>query len=584
MHGVASGACASGNMRSGERTANHQGRVRGESGGSEATGAVDRCVHELVEERCRAQPDAPAVCAWDGDLTYAELNAHSSALAAHLVERGVGPEVFVPLCFEKSRWTTVAMLGVMKAGGTFVLLDPSHPRTRLRGICQIVSAPLVVSSAAKRALAAELAAAVVVVGDGERAWRQACGPWAGSSVVPNNALYAVFTSGSTGAPKGTVILHTAFATSAFAHSQAFSLTSESRFLQFASYAFDASIIDGLTTLLIGGCICVPSDTERLGDITATANKLQISITHLTASAARLLRAGDITSLQTLVLGGEPVTSRDIDQWSSEVDLVNVYGPAECSVTATVQININTMSDPRNIGHGIGCVTWVVDNPNQEYMHGDDEQDESDEDTKADNIFAVPTDDVRAAILVAETALHDAVPAYVVPAVFLPLVAVPLAATGKTDRRRLRERAATLTRAEIQAYCSPTMVKAAPTTAAERSLQQLWAQVLQIAPDSIGADDSFFRLGGDSISAMHLASLTRSQGLELSVSHIFALRKLSTLAAVIVKSQNGEMITNVEPFSLLEPQQKSYTQGRAVYLLPTTQSLIFCLSQIRKSSF
>ncbi|KAJ5642798.1 hypothetical protein N7490_006798 [Penicillium lividum] len=81
------------------------------------------------------RPDAPAVCAWDGDLTYGELDALSSVLAAHLAERGVGPEIFVPLCFEKSRWTTVAMLGVMKAGGAFVLLDLSHPPARLRGIC-----------------------------------------------------------------------------------------------------------------------------------------------------------------------------------------------------------------------------------------------------------------------------------------------------------------------------------------------------------------------------------------------------------------------------------------------------------------
>ncbi|KAJ5642799.1 acetyl-CoA synthetase-like protein [Penicillium lividum] len=96
---------------------------------------VNRCVHMLVEERCRAQPDAPAVCAWDGDLTYGELDALLSVLAAHLAERGVGPEIFVPLCFEKSRWTTVAMLGVMKAGGAFVLLDLSYPPVRLRGIC-----------------------------------------------------------------------------------------------------------------------------------------------------------------------------------------------------------------------------------------------------------------------------------------------------------------------------------------------------------------------------------------------------------------------------------------------------------------
>lgn len=98
--------------------------------------AVNRCVHTLVEEQARMQPGATAVSAWDGELTYAELDGHSSRLAQHLATLGVGAEVIVPLCFEKSRWTVVAMVAVLKAGGAFVLLDPSQPKSRLRSIVQ----------------------------------------------------------------------------------------------------------------------------------------------------------------------------------------------------------------------------------------------------------------------------------------------------------------------------------------------------------------------------------------------------------------------------------------------------------------
>src|SRR5699024_392083 len=100
--------------------------------------------------------------------------------------------------------------------------------------------------------AAELAAVVVVVSDGEMAWRSPIQAWPGAAVAPDNALYAVFTSGSTGTPKGVTITSAAFATSAIAHSQHYHLTSQSRVFQFTSYAFDVSIIEMVTTLLIGG--------------------------------------------------------------------------------------------------------------------------------------------------------------------------------------------------------------------------------------------------------------------------------------------------------------------------------------------
>jgi non-ribosomal peptide synthase protein (TIGR01720 family) len=117
----------------------------------------------------------------------------------------------------------------------------------------------------------------------------------------------------------------------------------------------------------------------------------------------------------------------------------------------------------------------------------------------------------------------------VPAVFLPLAAVPLTATGKTDRRRLRDRAAVLSPSQLEAYRGAATAKRAPATAAERTLQRLWARVLHLPADAIGADDSFFRLGGDSITAMQLSASLRAEGYALGVPDIFQSKTISRLA-------------------------------------------------------
>ncbi|PLN86733.1 hypothetical protein BDW42DRAFT_56630 [Aspergillus taichungensis] len=106
----------------------------------------DACVHHWIADRCAAQPDQLAISSWDGDVTYGELNTLSSQLARVLVSFGVGPEVIVPLCFEKSKWAVVSILGTIKAGGAFVLLDPSHPTNRLKQIIEDVGGSIVISS------------------------------------------------------------------------------------------------------------------------------------------------------------------------------------------------------------------------------------------------------------------------------------------------------------------------------------------------------------------------------------------------------------------------------------------------------
>nr|AGS32025.1 lysergyl peptide synthetase subunit 2 [Epichloe coenophiala] len=330
------------------------------------------CVDTLIHERCLSQPTASAVNAWDGEFSYGELKHLSSKLSRHLIALGVGAEVFVPLCFEKSRWTTVAMLAVIKAGGAFVLLDPSHPAERLFSICQQVSARLIVASAQHAKLAEDLVTSIVEVGDDEADWLTDRGIKARNqtrtrrSVAPGDALYAVFTSGSTGTPKGVIIEHGSFHAAVFPYTEAVGLNQESRVFQFSSYAFDVTIFDTLMTLISGGCVCVPSNTERWSDVANAIQRFRVTHSSLTPTVARILDPKDVPTLRTLVLGGEKLVTSDITKWVDQVRLVHLYGASECPIMS-IQLMTGVASDFQTTDHATGSNCWIVDPNNHDRL-------------------------------------------------------------------------------------------------------------------------------------------------------------------------------------------------------------------------
>ncbi|EAW16449.1 nonribosomal peptide synthetase fmqC [Aspergillus fischeri NRRL 181] len=316
------------------------------------------CVHTLIQEKALTQPDAPAIHSWDGAMTYAELDRSSSAVAAHLTSVGIGSEVLVPLCYGKSRWAVVAMLAVLKAGGAFVLIDQALPMQRMQAICDQIRPKIVITSSQHAAVGANFASKVVVVD--ERSEFALDPSWQSPPASPENALYVMFTSGSTGQPKGVVVEHKSYSNHALACAKCMSLDSSARVLQFTSYAFDITILEILGTLIVGGCVCIPSDEERLGNLAGAINALHVNTLMLTPSVSRLLTPADIPCVKTLVLAGEPMTAEDIGKWTGKVTLVNGYGPAECTVLSTIQNDMQLSSHPRDIGRAVGCTSWVVD--------------------------------------------------------------------------------------------------------------------------------------------------------------------------------------------------------------------------------
>jgi amino acid adenylation domain-containing protein len=336
-----------------QRSADHQKILRSNH---EIPEAVNACAHHLIEIRTHQQPDSPAINSWDGDLTYAQLDALSSRLAHFIKLQGVGPEIFVPICSEKSLWTIVSLLAVLKAGGAFVLLDPSQPLGRLKSIASQTGATFALSSTDQQSNCKTFAKNVFAVNAQSISELEQSS--ISSSVSPHNAAYVIFTSGSSGVPKGVLIEHSQLSTSSTKPGEAMGFGSKPRVFQFASYAFDACILEIITTLVFGGTVCIPSEDERKNSILDAMRRMEVTCAFLTPSLLSNLDITTVTSLDTLILGGEVIPVSLIQFWAPKLRLILAYGPTECCIICFVSYASQHTADGE-IGRPIGVRAWIV---------------------------------------------------------------------------------------------------------------------------------------------------------------------------------------------------------------------------------
>lgn len=157
--------------------------------------SVPGCVHDLIAAIASHHPDALAVCAWDGDFTYSELNTLACELAHRLIHRGIPHQSSIPLLFSKSRWTCVAMLAIIQAGCAAIALDATQPDTRLRSIVQQTQPQVVIASPTHAIRASRLADCHILVLDDTLLDNQTEGLAEELPVVsPSDIVYISFTS------------------------------------------------------------------------------------------------------------------------------------------------------------------------------------------------------------------------------------------------------------------------------------------------------------------------------------------------------------------------------------------------------
>ncbi|HEX7771265.1 MAG TPA: amino acid adenylation domain-containing protein, partial [Pyrinomonadaceae bacterium] len=293
------------------------------------------CLHELFEKQVASTPDAEALVFNEERLTYAELNHRANQLAHHLRGLGVGPEVLVGILLERSVEMIVGILGVLKAGGAFVPIDPSYPQERIdfmladAGLSILLTQQSLLKNLPKQSISLDTDWPSIAKLSGENL---------PLTTTPDNLAYAIYTSGSTGQPKGVLIQHRGVSNLAFAQREAFEISVESRVLQFASISFDAAVSEIFKTFLTGATLVIaaPESLMPIDPLVQLLRAQQITAVTLPPSVWAVLPSDKVPNLRTAISAGEACPPQIVASWGRDGRrFVNAYGPTEVTVCATI---------------------------------------------------------------------------------------------------------------------------------------------------------------------------------------------------------------------------------------------------------
>ncbi|MFO0163246.1 MAG: non-ribosomal peptide synthetase, partial [Microcystis sp.] len=306
---------------------------------------LDKCIHQLFEEQVERTPDNIAVVFEDQQLNYRELNARANQLAHYLQNLGVGPDVLVGICVERSLEMMVGLLGILKAGGGYLPIDPEYPTERLLYILQDAQVRVLLTQKHLIAGLPKHQSELVCLDTDWSFTTQAQESNPGCEVQPENLAYAIYTSGSTGEPKGVMIQHSSVVNLAhglhqaiYAHHQ----ISPLRVSINGSLAFDTSVKQ-IIQLIYGHSLNIVPEKVRFDGhaMLSYLRQQKIDVLDCTPSQLRLLISVGLLDSdnhpQSVLVGGEAI---DESMWATlakaqNINFYNVYGPTECTVDTTI---------------------------------------------------------------------------------------------------------------------------------------------------------------------------------------------------------------------------------------------------------
>ena len=319
-------------------------------------------LHEFVELSAREIPDKTALefvtASSNGQVSkltwsYKELDCSGNKIANLITSYGPKPGGLVAVCFDKCPEASFAILGVLKAGFGYLAIDPTAPEARKLFILKDSGCQLVLTTQDKLGdfCDAERVTTVVVSEDLLQDLSEEKASVA--PVTPEDTCYCLYTSGTTGTPKGCLISHDSAVQAMLSFQRIFHgrWNSSSRWLQFASFHFDVSVLEQYWSWSVGICVTsVPRDL-LFEDFSGTINTLKITHLDLTPSLARLLTPQEVPHLSrgVFIVGGEQVRQDILDTWGDVGCLYNFYGPSEVTIGCTVHRNVSKLAKPTNIG-------------------------------------------------------------------------------------------------------------------------------------------------------------------------------------------------------------------------------------------
>ena len=291
--------------------------------------------HALFEAQADSAPDAPALRAGELEVRYGELEAQANRIAHALRERGVRPGDLVGLCADRSPRLVAGLLGILKAGGAFLPLDPAYPRERLAFMVRDAGLSLVLTESAVAHVLPTGTAQMLLLDD-ER-WQQQSDARPAPAAGCRDLAYVIYTSGSTGRPKGVLLEHRGLCNLVEAQIRAFRIAPYSRVLQFASLSFDAAVSEIFITLVGGGLLVLGTREQLLPgpDCIEFLREQRIDTMTLTPSVLAALPAEELPDLTMLVVAGEACTPDLVARWAPGRTMLNAYGPTEGTVCATI---------------------------------------------------------------------------------------------------------------------------------------------------------------------------------------------------------------------------------------------------------
>ena len=301
----------------------------------------DKCVHEIFEEQVAQTPGNVAVVCGGERLTYAELNQKSNQLAHYLREQGVAHGTLVALFVDRSLEAIIGMMAVLKAGGAYVPLDQAYPRDRLTYMLSDTAPSVLITQDALQDELPIVSLTRVIVMD-DSIFREELKRFSSENLSPLGVQSPVslaniiYTSGSSGQPKGVMVEHRGIVNLAQYQRTLFDVRAESCVMLFASLSFDAATSEWAMTLLGGASLYIATDEQRKNPLLLEDYLIANEITHVTLPPAmlRYLSSEKNYFLRSLIVAGEACEASLVKKWAGKCRFFNAYGPTEATVCAS----------------------------------------------------------------------------------------------------------------------------------------------------------------------------------------------------------------------------------------------------------